>query len=66
MTSQMAAFLSGNLDFFTTPAGYRTRGGSAGTDGSLNVSRSHPVVNTFRQKAAHYLSSVSKVGRVIV
>ncbi|GFS06991.1 protein phosphatase 1 regulatory subunit 21-like [Elysia marginata] len=59
-TGKMAAFLSGNLDFFITPAGYRTRGGSACTDGNMNVSRSHPVVNTFRQKAAQYLSSISK------
>ncbi|RUS89646.1 hypothetical protein EGW08_002567 [Elysia chlorotica] len=59
-TGKMAAFLSGNLDFFTTPAGYRTRGGSASADDGGNVSRSHPVVNTFRQRAAQYLSSISK------
>ncbi|GFN85612.1 protein phosphatase 1 regulatory subunit 21-like [Plakobranchus ocellatus] len=59
-TGKMATFLSGNLDFFTTPAGYRTRGGSTSLEGSANVPRSHPIVNSFRQKAAQYLSSIAK------
>ncbi|XP_005100961.1 protein phosphatase 1 regulatory subunit 21 [Aplysia californica] len=58
-TGKMAAFMSGNLDFFAQPAGYRTRGCSVGSE-SAEGPRSHPAVNNFRHKAAHYLARINK------
>ncbi|XP_076463596.1 protein phosphatase 1 regulatory subunit 21-like isoform X2 [Babylonia areolata] len=58
-TGKMSAFMSGNLDFFTEGAGYRTRGSSIGTEPSCEGPRSHPAVTEFRQKTASYLSSLS-------
>ncbi|CAL1533859.1 unnamed protein product [Lymnaea stagnalis] len=59
-TGKMAAFMSGNLDFFTQPAGYRTRGSSISSDMGKEGPRSHPAVNSFRQRASQFLSSISK------
>ncbi|XP_055880322.1 protein phosphatase 1 regulatory subunit 21-like [Biomphalaria glabrata] len=59
-TGKMAAFMSGNLDFFCQPAGYRTRGSSINSDLGTEGPRSHPVVNSFRQRTSHFLSSIAK------
>ncbi|KAH9500952.1 hypothetical protein Btru_069302 [Bulinus truncatus] len=59
-TGKMAAFMSGNLDFFSQPAGYRTRGSSINAEMGVEGPRSHPVVNNFRQRTAQYLSSIAK------
>lgn len=63
---QIAAFMSGNLDFFSQPAGYRTRGSSVCSSAALEGPRSHPAVNTFRQRTAYFISSISKVSPVCV
>jgi len=57
-TGKIATFMSGNLDFFSQSAGYRTRGFSIGS--KTEGARSHPVVNTFRQKTAQYLGKITK------
>ncbi|BFZ12333.1 hypothetical protein BsWGS_15372 [Bradybaena similaris] len=59
-TGKIAAFMSGNLDFFCQPAGYRTRGSSVCTSAAVDGPRSHPAVNTFRQRTAYFISSISK------
>ncbi|KAL8589753.1 hypothetical protein ACOMHN_027261 [Nucella lapillus] len=62
-TGKMSAFMSGNLDFFTEGAGYRTRGSSIGTAPSFEGPRSHPAVSEFRQKTAGYLSCINARSR---
>uniref|UniRef100_A0A0B6YWD3 Protein phosphatase 1 regulatory subunit 21 n=1 Tax=Arion vulgaris TaxID=1028688 RepID=A0A0B6YWD3_9EUPU len=59
-TSKMAAFMSGNLDFFSQPAGYRTRGSSVCSDAVVDGPRSHPAVNTFRQRTSMFITSINK------
>ncbi|PVD26203.1 hypothetical protein C0Q70_13872 [Pomacea canaliculata] len=59
-SGKMSAFLSGNLDFFSETAGYRTRGSSIGTEIAWDGPRSHPAVSDFRQKAASYLSCLNQ------
>jgi hypothetical protein len=56
MNFQLSAFFLGNLDFFTTGAGYRTRGSSIGSEPVFDGPRSHPAVTGFRLKAASYLT----------
>ncbi|XP_046575666.1 protein phosphatase 1 regulatory subunit 21-like [Haliotis rubra] len=59
-TGKIATFMSGNLPFFTETAGYRTRGSSIGTDSEQDGPRSHPAVVHFRQRAANYISCISR------
>lgn len=56
---QFNAFLSGNLEFFSQSAGYRTRGSSIGIDSVTEGPRSNPAIVCYRQKAAGYLSSLA-------
>lgn len=56
---QFNAFLSGNLEFFSQSAGYRTRGSSIGIDSVSEGPRSNPAIVCYRQKAAGYLSSLA-------
>ncbi|CAG5123238.1 unnamed protein product [Candidula unifasciata] len=65
-TGKIAAFMSGNLDFFSQPAGYRTRGSSVCSSAVVDGPRSHPAVNTFRQRAAYFITAISKVFVVCV
>ena len=62
--TQIATFMTGNLEFFGQSAGYRTRGHSVGSEGE--GPRSHPAVNGFRQKAAQFLNRVNKVTLITV
>uniref|UniRef100_K1PYE2 Protein phosphatase 1 regulatory subunit 21 n=1 Tax=Magallana gigas TaxID=29159 RepID=K1PYE2_MAGGI len=58
-TGKFNAFLSGNLEFFSQSAGYRTRGSSIGIDSVTEGPRSNPAIVCYRQKAAGYLSSLA-------
>ena len=58
---QFSTFLSGNLSFFEHRAGYRTRGSSIGADPTIDPVRSNPAIVQFRQKATHYIASLSTV-----
>ena len=58
---QFSTFLSGNLSFFEHRAGYRTRGSSIGADPTIDPVRSNPAIVQFRQKATHFIASLSKV-----
>ena len=54
---QITAFFSGNLEFLSKDVGFLTRGARM----SSTSTKSHPVVNTFQQRAADYISMVNKV-----
>ncbi|KAL5009078.1 hypothetical protein ScPMuIL_014659 [Solemya velum] len=56
-TGKFAAFLSGNQEFFSQTAGYRTRGSSIGIE-TKDGSRSHPAVVHYRQKTYRYIASL--------
>ncbi|KAK3093160.1 hypothetical protein FSP39_012055 [Pinctada imbricata] len=56
---KLSTFLSGNIDFFNQPAGYRTRGSSIGIDDQDNGPKSNPSIVLFRQKASSYLGSLA-------
>ncbi|XP_064599865.1 protein phosphatase 1 regulatory subunit 21-like [Liolophura sinensis] len=58
-TGKFSAFLTGNQDFFEEPAGYRTRGSSV-VGGLNDINQSNPIVATFRQQSAAYLSSLTR------
>ncbi|WAR29240.1 PPR21-like protein [Mya arenaria] len=59
-TGKFSTFLSGNREFFSQRAGYRTRGSSMSGDYVNQSVRSNPAIVTFRQRAAHYISSLSR------
>ncbi|XP_052768340.1 protein phosphatase 1 regulatory subunit 21-like [Mya arenaria] len=59
-TGKFSTFLSGNREFFSQRAGYRTRGSSMSGDYANQSVRSNPAIVTFRQRAAHYISSLSR------
>ncbi|KAH3853404.1 protein phosphatase 1 regulatory subunit 21-like [Dreissena polymorpha] len=59
-TNKLSTFLSGNQEFFKQRAGYRTRGSSVGTEHANHAIRSNPVVVNFRQRAAQYITSLTK------
>ncbi|XP_074653061.1 protein phosphatase 1 regulatory subunit 21-like [Tubulanus polymorphus] len=59
-TGRFSTFLESNLDFFSTMAGYRTRGSSISTNESEEGPKSNPVVSLFRQRAANYIQLISR------
>ncbi|XP_053375955.1 protein phosphatase 1 regulatory subunit 21-like isoform X1 [Mercenaria mercenaria] len=59
-TGKFSTFLSGNKEFFSQRAGYRTRGSSIGVDPGTQSVRSNPATVNFRQKAAQYIALLSK------
>ncbi|XP_041351429.1 protein phosphatase 1 regulatory subunit 21-like [Gigantopelta aegis] len=59
-TGKFSAFMSGNMDFFSQSAGYRTRGSSVGTDLVDGGPRSHPAVVGFKVRSSKYLASLER------
>ena len=60
---QLSTFLASNLDFFSQPAGFRTRGSSVSTSEAEAGPKCNPAVTGFRQRATGYMSML---GRVVI